>query len=87
MTDATSILDVLSRLKWMLHQQARVDEREHLSERDRATQSLMVLMRAVEEMRALGADQEMIVGSLQVAAEALDGPPSRDAMAATAGSH
>ena len=76
MTDATNILDHLSHLKRLLHEQVRLDEKTRFSERDRAEQCVMVLVRAVEEMRALGADKQMIVGTLQVAIEALPGPPA-----------
>ena len=68
---ANEILDVLSHLKGLFHGPARLDEQARLSERDLAKKCTMVLVRNVEEMRDLGADKEMIIGTLQVAIEAL----------------
>ena len=71
---ANEILDVLSHLKGLFHGRARLDEQARFSERDLAKKCTMVLVRDVEAMRDLGADKETIIGTLQVAIEALRTP-------------
>ena len=62
----------------------RLDEQESLDEQEvaRADQCILLLVQAIEEMRALGADIRMIVDALQVAINTLRDITGKDGASA-----
>ena len=70
--NSKDILNLLSRLKRLHDQQAPLDQASRLSERlPREYRCLVAQIEALEQMRALGADNKLIIETLQVAMEAL----------------
>ena len=66
------VLNLLSRLKRLHDEQAPLDQGARLSERlPREYRCLVAQIEALEQMRALGADNKLIMETLQVALEAL----------------
>ena len=70
--NSKDVIDLLSRLKRLQDDRARFDHKARLSDRlPREYRCLVAQIDAIEEMRALGADNKMIMETLQTAIEAL----------------
>src|SRR5262245_53849912 len=70
--NSKDVLNLLSRLKQLHDEQAPLDHGARLSERlPREYRCLVAQIEALEQMRALGADNKLIMETLQVALEAL----------------